>query len=120
MAAANAAIPRLQPDEVRKMMGAADVLIVDVRDPPEVQASGKIKALWQCREECWSFAPTQTCHPTTPPSRKTSALSWTVPLEAARHSQLRPFRRWATNRCSTPEGSRKRRTPGWIPNRHRL
>ena len=43
MAAANAAIPRLQPDEVRKMMGAADVLIVDVRDPPEVQASGKIK-----------------------------------------------------------------------------
>jgi len=43
MAAANAAVPRLQPDAVRKMMGAADVLIVDVRDPPEVQASGKIK-----------------------------------------------------------------------------
>src|SRR6476619_3334257 len=43
MAAANAAVPRLQPDEVRKMMGAADVLILDVRDPPEVQASGKIK-----------------------------------------------------------------------------
>ena len=43
MAAANAAVRRLQPDEVRKMMGAADVLIVDVRDPPEVQASGKIK-----------------------------------------------------------------------------
>ena len=39
MAAANAAVPRLQPDEVRKMMGAADVLI----DPPEVQVSGKIK-----------------------------------------------------------------------------
>ncbi len=43
VAAANAAVPRLQPDEVRKMMGAADVLIVDVRDPPEVQVSGKIK-----------------------------------------------------------------------------
>ena len=25
------------------MMGAADVLIADVRDPPEVQANGKIK-----------------------------------------------------------------------------
>ena len=43
IAAANAAVPRLQPDELRKMMGAADVLIVDVRDPTEVQASGKIK-----------------------------------------------------------------------------
>jgi rhodanese-related sulfurtransferase len=43
MAAANAAVHRLQPDEVRKMMCAADVLIVDVRDPPEVQATGKIK-----------------------------------------------------------------------------
>jgi rhodanese-related sulfurtransferase len=43
VAAANAAVPRLQPDEIRKMMGAADVLIVDVRDPPEVQVSGKIK-----------------------------------------------------------------------------
>ena len=43
IAAANAAVPRLQPDEVRKMMGTADVVIVDVRDPPEVHASGKIK-----------------------------------------------------------------------------
>jgi rhodanese-related sulfurtransferase len=43
MAAANAAVPRLAPDEVRKIMGDANVLIVDVRDPPEVQASGKIK-----------------------------------------------------------------------------
>jgi rhodanese-related sulfurtransferase len=43
VAAANAAVPRLRPDEVRKMIGAADVLIVDVRDPPEIQVSGKIK-----------------------------------------------------------------------------
>jgi rhodanese-related sulfurtransferase len=43
LAAANAAVSRLRPDELRKMMGAADVLIVDVRDPSEVQASGKIK-----------------------------------------------------------------------------
>jgi rhodanese-related sulfurtransferase len=43
IAAANAAVSRLQPDELRKMMGAADVLIVDVRDPTEVRASGKIK-----------------------------------------------------------------------------
>ena len=43
LAAANAAVPRLQPAEVRTMMDADDVLIVDVRDPTEVQTSGKVK-----------------------------------------------------------------------------
>ena len=43
MAAANQAVPRLQPDEVRKLMDQPDLLIVDVRDAPEVQASGKLK-----------------------------------------------------------------------------
>ncbi len=43
LAAANAAVPRLQPAELSKMLGTDDVLIVDVRDPTEVQASGKIK-----------------------------------------------------------------------------
>ena len=43
LAAANATVPRLQPAEVSKMLGADDVLVVDVRDPTEVQASGKIK-----------------------------------------------------------------------------
>jgi len=43
LAAANAAVPRLQPAEVLKLMDADDVLIVDVRDPTEVQTSGKVK-----------------------------------------------------------------------------
>jgi rhodanese-related sulfurtransferase len=43
LAAANAAVPRLQPQEAREKMRGGDVLIVDVRDPSEVQASGKIK-----------------------------------------------------------------------------
>ncbi len=43
LAAANAAVPRLQPAKLREMMDAGDVLIVDVRDPSEVQQSGKIK-----------------------------------------------------------------------------
>jgi rhodanese-related sulfurtransferase len=43
LAEANAAVPRLPPAEARAMMGRANVLIVDVRDPSEVQASGKIK-----------------------------------------------------------------------------
>ena len=43
LAEANAAVPRVPPVEARAMMGRANVLIVDVRDPSEVQASGKIK-----------------------------------------------------------------------------
>lgn len=41
--AANSAIPRISPDEAKAMMAKGDVLIVDVRDAPEVQASGKVK-----------------------------------------------------------------------------
>jgi rhodanese-related sulfurtransferase len=43
LAEANAAVPRLDPAEVRNRMGRADVVIVDVRDGPEVAAGGKLK-----------------------------------------------------------------------------
>ena len=43
LAEANAAVPRLSPADTRTKMGAANVLILDVRDPPEVQSSGKLK-----------------------------------------------------------------------------
>ena len=43
LAEANAAVPRLSPAETRTKMGAASVLVLDVRDPSEVQASGKLK-----------------------------------------------------------------------------
>jgi len=43
VAAANAAVPRLNPGQVREMMDKGEALIVDVRDAPEVEASGRIK-----------------------------------------------------------------------------
>ena len=43
LAEANAAVPRLSPAEVRDRMGKGDVLIVDVRDAPELAAAGKLK-----------------------------------------------------------------------------
>ena len=43
LAEANAAVPRVQPAEARQLIGPDNVLILDVRDPSEVQASGKIK-----------------------------------------------------------------------------
>src|SRR5204863_9829719 len=43
LAEANAAVPRVPPAEARQLIGRGAVLIVDVRDPTEVQASGKLK-----------------------------------------------------------------------------
>ena len=42
MEAANAAVPKIGAAEAKAMMGRSDVLVVDVRDAPEVQASGKV------------------------------------------------------------------------------
>ena len=43
IAAANAVVPKLDPARVREMANREDVVILDVRDAPEVQASGKLK-----------------------------------------------------------------------------
>lgn len=43
VAAANAAVPKISADEARKLVSEEDALVVDVRDAPELQASGKIK-----------------------------------------------------------------------------
>lgn len=40
--AANAAVPRITPAEATRMMAKGDTLVVDVRDAPEVEKSGKI------------------------------------------------------------------------------
>ncbi|RBP04088.1 rhodanese-related sulfurtransferase [Roseiarcus fermentans] len=42
MEAANAAVPRLTPAQTREMIAGGDVLVVDVRDAPEVEQSGRI------------------------------------------------------------------------------
>jgi rhodanese-related sulfurtransferase len=43
LAEANAAVRKLSPAEAAEKIKAGNVLIVDVRDPPEVQQSGKIQ-----------------------------------------------------------------------------
>ena len=40
--AANAAVPRITPAQAREMIAKGNVLIVDVRDAPEVAQSGKV------------------------------------------------------------------------------
>ena len=43
LAEANSSVPRMAPSEAAEKMRSGDVLIVDVRDPTEVQQSGKLK-----------------------------------------------------------------------------
>lgn len=43
LAEANGAVPKLSPAEAADKMRSGDVLIVDVRDPTEVQQTGKLK-----------------------------------------------------------------------------
>jgi len=43
LAAANAAVPKVTPDEARRLIADENDLVVDVRDAAEVQASGKVK-----------------------------------------------------------------------------
>jgi rhodanese-related sulfurtransferase len=40
--AANAAVPRITPAQAREMIAEGDTLVVDVRDAPEVEQSGKV------------------------------------------------------------------------------
>lgn len=42
LAEADAAVPRISPDEAKALVGKANVLFLDVREPAEVAASGKV------------------------------------------------------------------------------
>ena len=42
MEAANAAVPKITPAQARDMIAKGDTLVVDVRDAPEVETSGKV------------------------------------------------------------------------------
>jgi rhodanese-related sulfurtransferase len=43
MDAANAAVPKITPAQVKEMMAKGNVLVVDVRDAPEVERAGKVQ-----------------------------------------------------------------------------
>jgi rhodanese-related sulfurtransferase len=42
MEAANAAVPKITPVQAREMIGKGNTLVVDVRDAPEVEHTGKV------------------------------------------------------------------------------
>jgi rhodanese-related sulfurtransferase len=42
METANAAVPKITPDQARELIEKGNTLVVDVRDAPEVEKSGKL------------------------------------------------------------------------------
>ena len=42
LAEADAQVPRISPEEAKGLVGRSDVLFLDVREPAEVAASGKV------------------------------------------------------------------------------
>ncbi len=42
MEEANAAVPKITPAQAREMIAKGNTVIVDLREPPEVEASGKV------------------------------------------------------------------------------
>jgi|SRR5688572_27127726 rhodanese-related sulfurtransferase len=42
LAAANAAVPRISPQDAQALIAKGNTLVVDVRDAPELAASGKV------------------------------------------------------------------------------
>ena len=60
VAAAKSMVPEIGPDEAAAMMERDDVLVVDVRDLPEVVESGKIKGALQVSRGMLEFRADET------------------------------------------------------------
>jgi hypothetical protein len=71
LAEANAALPRLNPAEVRDMIAKENVLIVDVRDAPGSLPAASSKAPSTCHAVWWNFGPSRKAHSTIRRFRKT-------------------------------------------------
>ncbi len=79
LAAANAAVPRVTPQEAQALLAGGNVLVVDVRDAPEVAASGRIAGALNVSRGMLEFR----ADPESPYHDKTFAKDKTVLLYCA-------------------------------------
>jgi len=102
MEAANAAVPKITPAQAREMIDKGNTLVVDVRDAPEVEKSGKIAgAVHVSRGMLIRSRPTTTrISPRTRPS-----FCIAHPADAPRWLP-RCSRTWALAKCTTSAPSR--------------
>ena len=79
MEAANAAVPKITPAQAQDLMAAGNTLVVDVRDAPEVEKSGKIAGAVHISRGMLEFR----ADPDSPYHDKTFAKDKTVVLYCA-------------------------------------
>jgi rhodanese-related sulfurtransferase len=60
VAVAKSAVPSISPEELSKILGQDNVLVVDVRDAPEVAATGKIKGAFNVSRGMLEFRADET------------------------------------------------------------
>ena len=95
---ANAAVPKITPDQASDMIKKGNTLVVDVRDAPEVSASGKIAGAVNVSRGMLEFRADPTLHTTTRISiRKRPLSSIALPAVVLR-SPGRSSRIWVTRR----------------------
>jgi rhodanese-related sulfurtransferase len=79
MEAANAVVPKITPARARELMATGNTMVVDVRDAPEVEKSGKIAGALQVSRGMLEFR----ADPESPYHDKTFARDKTVILYCA-------------------------------------
>jgi rhodanese-related sulfurtransferase len=106
MEAANAAVPKITPAQARDLIGRGNTLVVDVRDAPEVEKSGKIAGAVNVSRGMLEFR----ADPDSPYHDKNFSRDKTVILYCASGgrsaSPARCSRIWATPMSTTLVGSR--------------
>jgi hypothetical protein len=105
MEAANAAVPRITSAQAREMIAKGNTLVVDVRDAPEVEKSGKVAGALNVSRGMLEFRadPESPYHDKNFAKDKTPFIAL---LAAARLWVERYSKRWATIRSTISAPSR--------------
>src|SRR4051812_22448436 len=113
LAEANASVPKLLPSKASDKIKAENTLILDVRDPSEVEKIGTIKGAVNVSRGMLEFR----ADPESPyhnPAFQTTRRFWsTAPQVVGRPWPGKRFGRWATGPSSTWAASRNWPRPGW-------
>ena len=106
MEAANAAVPRITPAQAKEMMAKGNALVVDVRDAPEVEKTGKIAGAVQVSRGMLEFradAETPTMTRISPRTRRSFSIARPA---GDRRLVARCSRTWAMLRSTISAPSR--------------
>ena len=103
---ANAVVDTVQPSEAIAMLGRDDVLMVDLRDPRELEREGRMPVHSIARGACSSSGSIPKALITSPNSLQARRSSSFAPAAGGRRYRERRQSRWASKRFTIwPAGS---------------